>query len=78
MAIILNKEEENSHQKYRTTWVREMYIKRKLFEEYHILFNVLQDEETSLYKYFRMLQHQFYVLLFKIDRQITKPNTTFR
>lgn len=67
IAIILDEEEENHHQKRRTTWVREMLIKRKQFGEYHILFNDLQDKETSFYKYFRMSQHQFYVLLSKID-----------
>jgi len=72
IAIILDEEEKNSHQKRRTTWVREMLIKRKQFGEYHTLFNDLQDEETSFYKYFRMSQHQFYVLLSKIDQQITK------
>jgi len=71
MAIILDEEEENCHQKRRTTWVREMLIKRKQFGEYHTLFNDLQVEETSFYKYFRMSQHQFYVLLSKIDFQIT-------
>lgn len=35
-------------------------------------------KKTSFYKYFRMSQHQFYVLLSKIDRKITKQNTTFR
>lgn len=78
IAIILDEEEENSHQKRRTTWVREMLIKRKQFGEYHTLFNDLQDEETSFYKYFKMSQHQFYVLLSKIDQQISKKNTTFR
>ncbi|CAI6371984.1 unnamed protein product [Macrosiphum euphorbiae] len=74
MAIILDEEEENCHQRRRTTWILEMLIKRKQFGEYHTLFNDLQDEETSFYKYFRMSQHQFYVLLSKI----TKQNTTFR
>jgi len=31
IAIILDEEEENCHQKRRTTWVREMLIKRKQF-----------------------------------------------
>lgn len=78
MAIILDEEKENRHKKRRTTWVREILIKRKQFGEYHTLFNDLQDEETSFYKYFRISQHQFYVLLSKIDLQITKQNTTFR
>jgi len=54
-----------------------MLMKRKQFGKYHTLFNNLDNEETSFYKYFRMLQHQFYVLLSKIDRQITKQNTAF-
>jgi len=52
IAIILDEEEENRHQKRRTTWVREMLIKRKQFGEYRTLFNDLQDEETSFYKNF--------------------------
>lgn len=76
MAIILDDEE--NKQSHRKTWVREMLLKRKKFGEYHTLFNDLEDEETSFYKYFRMSQQQFYVLLSKIDLQITKQNTTFR
>jgi len=53
------------HQKCRTTWIREMLIKRKQFAtgEYHALFNDLQDEETLFYIYFEISQHQYYDLL---------------
>jgi hypothetical protein len=43
MAIILDEEEENRQKKHRTTSVCEMLIKRKQFEEYHTLFNDLQN-----------------------------------
>lgn len=46
IAIILDEEEENRYQKHRSTWAREMLIKRKQFREYNPLFNDLQDGET--------------------------------
>lgn len=77
IAIILDEEEENRNRRKRI-WIREMLRKRKQFGEYHTLFNDLSEEETSFYKYFRISQDQFYILLSKIERQITKQNTPFR
>ena len=74
-AIILDEEEENCHQKRRTTWVREMLIKRNQFGEYHTLFDYLQDEENSFYKYIvecHNINFMFYYLksIFKLQNKI--------
>lgn len=40
IALILDDEEENSNNKQRRrTWVREMFMKRKKFRDYHTLLN---------------------------------------
>lgn len=73
IALILEDEEKNCNQT-KKKWVRKMFTQRKFVGEFHTLFKELEDEEISFYKYFRMSQSQFYILLTKIQKQ----NPTFR
>jgi len=47
-----------------------MFSERKFVEEFHTLFKELEDEEISFYKYFKMSQGRFYVLLTKIQPKL--------
>ncbi|XP_029344031.1 uncharacterized protein LOC103309790 [Acyrthosiphon pisum] len=77
IALILDDEEKNCN-RTKKNWVRKMFTERKFVGEFHTLFKELEDEEIYFYKYLRMSQSQFYVLLTKIQPKIQKQNTTFR
>lgn len=66
IALILD--EEKNCNRTKKKWVRKMFTQRKFVGKFHTLFIELEDEEISFYKYFRMSQSQFNILLTKIQK----------
>jgi hypothetical protein len=55
-----------------------MLRKRKIEREFATLYRELLDDENSFCKYFRTSIQQFNISLSKVQRGLTKRNTTFR
>lgn len=58
---------------YTNIWIRIIFSKRKLVEDYHTLFKDLKDGEISFYSYFSMAQDQYV-----IENHIQNQNSTFQ
>lgn len=77
IAIMLDEDEKKTPRRRRRFGVHKMLKRRKEHGEYWTLFRELLDDEEKFYQYFRMPQHEFNILLSKIQVQITKKNTSF-
>ena len=77
---MLDEEEKNASlsDKNNRMWVHKCFRNGNSEGEYWTLYKELADKEMKLYQHFRMSKHQFNYLLQKIEKGLTKKNTTFR
>lgn len=59
-------------------WVHNINMKRKLYGEFHTLFDDLLRDEAKFFQYFRMTHEKFFDLLNLLRSTIEKQNSTFR
>lgn len=78
IACAFEDEEETNKKRKKRTWVHNINIKRKLYGEFHTLFDDLLRDEAKFFQYFRMTHEKFSNLLNMLRPHIEKNNSTFR
>lgn len=78
IAIALDDEENENKKKKRRIWVHDLWKKRESEGEFITLFRELMDDETKFFKYFRMTQETFHILLCKVEVLLKKQDTHWR
>lgn len=78
IAIALDDEGKDQRIVKRRKWVHNAWKKRETEGEFVTLFKELVDDECKFFKYFRMSQNSFHILLNKLETHLKKKSTHWR